>query len=194
MIDSRVSGHSDLHSSQAGWTGDLQGSHSIPKVGRFYPRHDPTLLLRCPLGSHPSRRVGTLIRLDVTWTCITVLGPPMGTQTSVRAEVVASTPDGFLLGNPTWRPTGGHLGTRKTNTLRLRCRFRFRRSDNSANRRIQVVERHVNLPVAGRSWALNEPTNCTGEMPWNLGSTARRIEISIWQIAPLLSQSHATDV
>lgn len=116
-------------------------------------QRNPALLPRT-LATHPGCRVATLIRLNVAGTRITVPSPPMEAQFLVGTDVVASTPDGFLHGNPSWRRTGGHLGTSVANPLPLRCRFRLGRSNGLVERWILVVERHLSLPIGGRSSAL----------------------------------------
>ena len=121
------------------------------RVG-IYLHHSPALLPPRAFEAHPGCRAGTLIRLDVAGTRTTVPGPPMGARYSVGTDVVASTPNGFLLGNPTWRLVLGDLGTGATNPLLLR--FRFGRSNRYVKRRNLVIERHSSLPVVGRSMAL----------------------------------------
>ncbi len=166
-----------------GWPGDLKRLLPDPRtrVGLYHP-HNPARLLPRTFEAHASCRVGTLIRLDVAGTRITVPSPPMGAQVSFGIAVVASTPDRFLLGNPTWWLEGGHLGTGVANPLAFR--FRLGRSNGPAGLWILVVERHLSLPLAGRSSALIGQPDCTLERCLGAGSTARHVEKPVWRIVP----------
>ena len=134
-----------------------------------------------------------VIRLDVARTRITVPRPPMEAQVLVGTDVVASTPDRFLLGNPSWRLAGGHLGTGAASPLPLRCRFRLGRTNGPVERWNLVVERHLSLPLGGRSWALIEQPDYSLGRCLGAGSIARHVEKPVWRIVPPVESVACTE-
>ena len=170
---------------QTGRPGDLQRLLLDPRtrVG-FYHRHNPALLLPRTFEAHPSRRVRALTCLDMAGTRITVPSPPMGAQVSFGTDVVASTPDGFLLGNRTWSLDGGHLGTSATNPLAFR--FRFGRGNGPVELWDLVIERQLSLPLGGRSSALDGQPDYSLGRCLGAGATARHVEKPVWRIVPLI--------
>jgi len=118
-----------------------------------YVRHSLALLLPRAFGAHPGCRVGAFIRLHMTRTRSTVLSPPMATQLPVGTDVVTSTPNGFLLGNPFWGLAWGHLGTGATHPFRVR--FGLGRSNRPIEPWSLIVKRHLGTFRVGHSMALN---------------------------------------
>jgi hypothetical protein len=165
--------------SETGRPGDLQRLLLDPQTRvEFHLHRNPGLLLPRAFEAHPRCRVGTLIRLDMARTRSTVLCPPMGTQLSIGSDVVASTPNGFLLGNPFWGLGWGHLGTGATHPFLVRVRLG--RSNRPVEPRNLIVKRHMSTSRVGHSMALNEHRLYPGRSqgPGIYHQTPRQIQVA----------------